>query len=74
VVREEQDLSAAHSTPAIKPAQGVQLEAGGSHVVADAGALDAGGEVVADLALVVHKPSTMTAIALSGKSPKSTQD
>ena len=31
----------------------VELEAGGTHVMADAGALDAGGEVVADLALVV---------------------
>lgn len=33
----------------------IALEAGGSHVVTDAGALDAGGEVVADLALIVAR-------------------
>jgi hypothetical protein len=43
---------AVHSTRAIRPAQGVQLDAGRPHVVTDAGALDAGGEVVADLALI----------------------
>lgn len=43
---------AVHSTRAIRPAQGVQLEADRSQVMADAGTLDTGGEVVADLALV----------------------
>jgi len=43
---------AVHSMRAIRPLI-VELEAGRSQVMADAGALDAGGEVVADLALVV---------------------
>jgi hypothetical protein len=63
VVLEKRHIVGGTLDPGDQPGLVIELETGGTHVMADAGALDTGGEVVADLVLGVAAEPVVRNIA-----------